>query len=436
LDARLVLDTAQLASILPHTVQIDADDISVGGCSVTRLAHEYGTPIYVYDEETLIQSAESVAISFAALNGRVSFACKACALSGVLKVFNRAGLGLDIVSGGELVAGFRADFPPDRIHMHGNFKTRDELRVAVRSGIRAIVVDNVQEICDLEHICAEERAQARVMLRLALPLEAETHPALMTAGRFSKFGLSEEEEQTALTRVQGHTRIRLIGIHVHLGSQIADADIYRRAAAQLAERVDRLRHAGFAVEEVSIGGGWAVPYRAGDARLDPRTVAQAVKPVFRCYPDIAVAVEPGRALVARSAIAVYTVGSVKRSPSGRLISVDGGMGDNPRPALYGAGYTALAVRGAMNAAEGPADVVGRYCEAGDVLARDVALPSVESGDLIAIPVSGAYQMSMVSAYNLVPAPAAVMVKDGAAQLLSRRGTIEDMLVREPAKDRA
>lgn len=434
MDATPALDTAQLASILPDTVQVGADDISVGGCSITGLAHEYGTPLYVYDEETLIQSAGSVAISFAALNGRVSFACKACALSGVLKVFNGAGVGLDIVSGGELVAGFRAGFSPDRIHMHGNFKTRDELRIAVRSGIRAIVVDNVQELYDLEYICAEERAQARVMLRLALPLEAETHPSLMTAGRYSKFGLSEEEEQTALTRLQGHRRMRLIGIHVHLGSQIADADIYRRAAAQLVERVDGLRRLGFTVEEVSVGGGWAVPYRAGDARLDPRTVAQAVEPIFRCYPDIVVAAEPGRALVARSAIAVYTVGSVKRSPSGRLISVDGGMGDNPRPALYDAGYTALAVRGAMSASEGPADVVGRYCEAGDVLARDVALPSVGSGDLIAVPVSGAYQMSMVSAYNMVPPPAAVMIKDGAVQLLSRRGTIEDLLIREPAKD--
>jgi diaminopimelate decarboxylase len=316
--------------------------------------------------------------------------------------------------------------------MHGNCKSQAELEAAVHGDIHAIVMDNREELSTLEGVCEETRHTARVMLRLALPLEAETHPSLMTAGRYSKFGFSPDEEDGVWETMQRSERLRLIGIHVHLGSQIADLEIYRRATDELVGRMDALRRRGLPVEEVSIGGGWAVPYRSGDPLLKPEDVAATVGECLRGRTGVRLAVEPGRSVVARSAVAIYRVGSVKRSEVGRIVAVDGGMGDNPRPALYGSAYTALPVNGATREADGQADVVGRYCESGDVLARNVPLPRVSAGDLLFMPVAGAYQLSMVSEYNRVPAPAVVIVSNGAARVISRRATVADLFARESA----
>jgi diaminopimelate decarboxylase len=217
----------------------------------------------------------------------------------------------------------------------------------------------------------------------------------------------------------------LTGLHVHLGSQIDDAALYADALSALAGRVDAFRSEGHPIGELSLGGGWAVPYRPGDPSLDAWTAAASIEGWVP--PGVRLAVEPGRALVARAAIAVYRVVSVKTTDRGRIVAVDGGMGDNPRPALYGARYTALSITNMGSQPEGSVDVVGRYCESGDVLARDVALPSVRRGDLVAIPVAGAYQLAMASSYNLVPPPAAVMVADGEASLIRRRPSLEELL---------
>jgi diaminopimelate decarboxylase len=424
--------------ILPDGSSVNGGALSIGGCAVATLAHTFGTPLYIYDEKTLRGTAERVLQAFAPLGARVSFAAKSCATLEVLRVLLRAGLDLDVVSAGELQAGVQAGFNPASIHFHGNCKSADELEAAVRHGIHAIVVDNLEELDVLEQVCRKTESGAHVMLRVALRLEAETHAYLQTSGRGSKFGVlrGSADELRALHKIEQSTRLCLVGIHAHLGSQIAEPQVYRTAAEELTAFAATLRGDGPERFEVSIGGGWSVPYCPGDRELDPAEMAEAIAPSFRANPDCIPAVEPGRAIVARSAVALYRVGSVKRTGERRIIAVDGGMGDNPRPALYGARYTAL-VDGRVES-EGShggqplqrADVVGRYCESGDVLVRDVHLPEVKRDDLICVPVAGAYQLSMASAYNLVPPPAVVMVADERARLITRRGTTAELLARE------
>lgn len=419
-------------AILPDTAAISDDSLWVAGCSLEELAEEYGTPLYVYDELTLRSVARRVRSVFEPLGARVSFAAKACATLAVLRILCQEGLGLDVVSEGELQSGLRAGFQPADVHLHGNCKTVRELEAAVHLGLHAVVVDSEEEVNRLEDICRRLGSTIRIMVRLTLPLEASTHPHLQTSGRRSKFGLyhPSEAEQRVWEALRQSATLQFAGLHVHLGSQIADSSIYRDGAIELLAVAQSLENKGLATDEISVGGGWAVPYLPGGQELSPVSVAQVLTPRFRAAPGIRLAVEPGRALVARSALALYRVGSVKETAGHRVIAVDGGMGDNPRPALYGARYTVLGAARPFAPPAGSADVVGRYCESGDVLARDVALPYVASGDLLCVPVSGAYQLSMASAYNLMPQPAAILVREGQSRLIVRRATIADMLSRE------
>lgn len=420
-----------LCAILPDSASPVQGRMRLGGCDLGDLAARFDTPLYVYDEATLRHEARRVQAAFAPLGARVSFASKACSTLGVLRIFSQEGLGLDVVSAGELEAGIRAGFPASRIHLHGNAKTDSELEAAVRLQIHAVVVDNVEELARLQSICRRLRMRARVMLRLTLPLEAETHPHLQTSGPLSKFGFihPSTEETLAVQQLAGSRWLQLVGLHAHLGSQIDDPGIFVRATAELVRVAAGLRDQGFPVEEVSAGGGWAVAYRPDDSSLAPETVADHLTPVFRSAPWLRPAVEPGRTLVARAGLALYRVTSVKHTGGRRVVAVDGGMGDNPRPALYGARYTAIPLLPFAPAA-GLCDVVGRYCESGDVLVRDALLPEMAAGDLLCLPVSGAYHLSMSSAYNLVPPPAAVMVADGQVRLLTRRASIDDLLCRD------
>jgi diaminopimelate decarboxylase len=265
------------------------------------------------------------------------------------------------------------------------------------------------------------------MLRLALSVGAETHPYLLTSGADTKFGLAPEESRAALSFLAGSASLSLVGLHAHPGSQISDARVYEAVLRCLLETVDTAKAHGLAVEEVSIGGGWAVPYRPEDAELTPEALATALGD---SSPDtIRLAVEPGRFLVARAGVAMYRVRSVKERPAGRLVAVDGGMGDNPRPAIYGARYLAMPVRDSELAGPGRDRLVGRYCEEGDVFVKGANVP-VAANDLVVVPVSGGYQLSMASTYNLVPQPAVVLVSEGQARLAVRRATRADLLARE------
>jgi diaminopimelate decarboxylase len=420
-----------LTDILPLGLTCDRSSLLIGGIPLTELAAAYGTPLYVYDELTLRSAARQALTAFGPLGTRVSYAAKACALGGVLSVFREEGLNLDVVSHGEIEAGLRAGFAPDQLHLHGNCKSDADLLAALRLGIHAIVADSVGELRQIERLADEP---VSVWLRLELPLTVQTHPHVQTASG-SKFGiLPGAELDAAITVVSSSKHLRLEGLHAHLGSQIADAGVIRLAAEQLYAHALALQTYGFDMRSVSVGGGWAVPYLPSDARLTPSDVATALAATAAKHPDVVLAVEPGRALVARGAVALYRVGAIKWRGGRRIIAVDGGMGDNPRPALYGSRYTALPVAGANRGPAGAADVVGRYCESGDVLARDVALPDVGPGDLLCVPVAGAYQLSMASAYNLVPPPAAVMANNNGVRPLLRRAVLEDLFAREHSSD--
>lgn len=415
-----------LLPLLPDSAQLSGA-LSLGGCDVQSLADEHGTPLYVYCAETLRGRARAVRAAFDPLGARVSFAAKACGLPGVLRILAEEGLGLDAVSAGEVEAGRRAGFPPARIHLHGNVKSDAELRLATELQLHTVVLDNREEIEHLATIAAAD-APVSVTLRLNLPLEARTHPHLQTTGARSKFGFlaGSPDEEAAGAALRSRPSLRLIGVHAHLGSQISDEDLYAQAVREMRRHAERYRAAGFPVEEVTVGGGWAEAYTPGDPGLPAERVADILGAAL-AGSGFRLGVEPGRALVARAAVALYRVGAVKKLAGRRVIAVDGGMGDNPRPALYGARYTAFIVGQEDAEPEGPATVVGRYCESGDILVHEVVLPRVEAGDLLAVPVAGAYQLSMASAYNLVPPPAAVLVEGGKARLIRRRLTPEELL---------
>ena len=423
---------AEWNGLLPHDCVLSPDDTRIGHWSVEQLASAFGTPLYVYDAATLRHCAREVCETFAHLNARVSFAAKACSTLGVLRCFQQCGLDIDVVSEGELSAALRAGFRPEQIHLHGNCKSDAELQRAVDCGIRAVVVDSADELERLAAVAGELQREVGVMVRLSLPLEAETHPWLRTSGSHTKFGITTQSpEETGVVSMLGqHPRLRFTGLHTHLGSQIADAEIYQRAARLMMHAVARFSQAGLVTSEISMGGGWAVPYTCSDAELPPKRVAAAIASEMSELNGARLAVEPGRALVARSALAVYQVGTVKRTEDGRIVAVNGGMGDNPRPALYGARYSAFVAGRPLDTGVGPADVVGRYCESGDILARDIDLPEVKRGDIIAIPVAGAYQLTMSSSYNLVPQPAVILVDGRDARLITRRQGIADLLQRE------
>lgn len=421
---------SMLRDLLPDTAAITKGGLEIGGCNLEDLAAEFGTPLYVYDERTLRSGARQARDAFVSIGARVSFAAKACGTLAVLRVFQSEGLGLDVVSEGEMEAGSRAGFDASRQHLHGNSKSDVELRRAVRSGVHAVVADNAEELERLQAIACTIKSCANVHLRVRLPLEAETHPHLRTAGYRSKFGFALDDLAQVRSRLTHHSHIEVTGVHVHLGSQLRDAAIYGSAARQLIEIAGTLRASGLPVCEVSVGGGWAVAYAPGDTELSPSSVAREIQREFSAERWIRPAVEPGRALVARSAVALYRVRSVKNAAPDRIIAVDGGMGDNPRPALYEARYYAFLPSRIDSPSEGRCDVVGRYCESGDILATSVPMAAVVAGDLVCTPVAGAYQLSMSSNYNLVPRPAAVMVNEGNARRIVRRETVEDLFARE------
>lgn len=424
----------EMRSLLPDTIALVGGVLALEGLSLDALATHYGTPLYVYDEQTIRNAARHTRHAFSDLSARVSFASKACDIIGIMRVLRDEGLDLDVVSEGELVAGLRAGFRPEQIHLHGNCKSDAELEAAARLGIHALVVDNLGEFERLRGIADQIGQTVNIMLRVTLAIEAETHPHLQTSGYSSKFGIphGSPDEARFIEMIRQNARLHLIGVHAHLGSQVNDSKIYASAARELLQLAERLHEEGFPIEEVSVGGGWAVAYAPGKTRLDPQSVAQILHPLFQGS-RFRLAVEPGRSLVARAAMALYRVGSVKQTPAGRIIAVDGGMGDNPRPALYGSDYTALRLRRPEESPEGPATIVGRYCESGDVLVRSVELPEVHADDIVCIPMSGAYHLSMASHYNLVPEPAVVLVYNRRERLIVRRATIDDLLARQAAE---
>ncbi|MFJ9942016.1 diaminopimelate decarboxylase [Streptomyces erythrochromogenes] len=425
-------------SIWPaSTTRLPHGGLAVGGVSLVELAERFDTPAYVLDEGEVRGRCRTYRDAFPEAD--VIYAAKAFLSRAMVRWVDEEGLGLDVCSAGELELAVTAGFPPDRIVLHGNAKSPRDLEAALRLGVGRIVIDSPSEIARIAAAVGPDGRQ-KVMMRVVPGVSAGAHEKIRTGEDGQKFGLSLTDggAQHAITRVLGQPQLELTGLHCHIGSQISDVKPYLVALRRMVGLMARVRDAhGIVLPELDMGGGHSVAYRPGESALDLTALARRM----RCellrgcaaagltVPRLAV--EPGRAIVGPSGVALYRVLTVKRSGEKVFVAVDGGMSDNPRPALYGARYAPRLIGRHSTAAQGTATVVGRHCEAGDILAADVELPGdLRSGDLLAVPVAGAYQLSMASGYNLVGRPAVIAVHAGSARVLVRRETLEDFRRRD------
>jgi diaminopimelate decarboxylase len=415
-------------SIWPLTAE---PPYAVGGVSLTEIAERFGTPAYVIDEEHVRHRCRDYRKAFHPYH--VAYAGKAFLCRAMARWVDEEGLWLDVCSGGELALARSVGFPPDRILLHGNGKTPEDLAAALEYGVGRIVVDSAGEVARLAALAGDRRHPQKVLVRVTPAVDAHVHKAVATGVEDQKFGVSLASGAAAdvVRRVLGQPTLELAGLHSHLGSQVADPEAYATAARRMVAFA-----AGFGgVEELNLGGGHAVAYRPGEPSLDVQTFAEHVFPAVteECaargilVPDLTV--EPGRAIVAAAGVTLYRVLAVKHGVR-TFVVVDGGMSDNPRPSLYGSRYSVVRV-GHRTDAEIIVTVVGRHCEAGDVIAADVPLPAdVRPGDLLAVPCTGAYHHAMASNYNQVARPPVVAVRGGRAWPLVRRESPEDLLRRD------
>ncbi len=427
-----------LEKVLPLGAELTpAGHLAVGGCDLVELAREFGTPLYVFDELTMRARArvyrEELGRQYG--DGLVVYAAKAFINRPLARLFADEGLGLDVVSGGEIAIAHAAGFPMDRVYFHGNNKTPDEVELALKVGVGRFVVDSLYEVGLLDGL-ADGRRQP-VLIRLTPGIDPHTHQYITTGVIDTKFGLpiATGQAEEAVRAVLAARNLELVGFHVHIGSQIFELDAFRRAVdACLDFAGEMVRRYGFEFREFSPGGGLGIPYLAGDpvpeigdyVKVVAGAVNAGVARLGLARPRLVL--EPGRSVVGPAGVAVYRVGAVKTIPGVRTyVAVDGGMADNIRPALYGARYEAVVANRAAEPPAGPVTVVGKYCESGDVLIRDIDLPPVGPGDLLALPAAGAYCLAMASNYNAALRPAVVLVSGGRARLIRRRETYDDLL---------
>ena len=427
-----------LSHVWPMTAAIDGNGhLTIAGHDVSALADTYDTPLYVFDEKTLrhmCQSYTQACQACGAGDAIIHYAGKALLNTAIAQLVHSEGLALDVVSGGELALALHAGVTPAHIHMHGNGKTSRELDEALAANIGAIVVDNLDELALL---IAKTRARTTpfpIQIRVTPDIAADTHHHIQTGHYASKFGFPLEVLPQVGAMLQLATGLRLTAVHTHLGSQIFDAQTHVAAVDVLLAQIAMLRtQYGLPIEAINIGGGFAVAYV--DTQT-PTDIPQAVAAVWHQVeaarmrhglPRLRLELEPGRSIVARAAIAVYrVVGSKSVHDLPRWVHVDGGMADNIRPALYSAKYTALVANRATATDAEVVNVAGRYCESGDVLLRDVPLPTPQVGDVIALATAGAYTLSMASNYNMVPRPCVLLVRPGHVQVMRRREQYADL----------
>jgi diaminopimelate decarboxylase len=423
--------------IWPLTTRVDDEGrLCVGDVALSDVADQFGTPAYVLDEADFRYRMRRYR---AALRGvRIVYAGKAMLTKQVARWLTEEGLGLDVCSPGELAVGLAGGMDPRNIVVHGNAKTTGELQTAADAGVGRIVIDCGTEIALL---ASQLRRPQDVLVRVAPGIDIHGHAAVTTGTVDQKFGFAIADGQAALAvrRILDQPLLRLAGLHCHLGSQVTDPALYGEAIHRMVSLMADVRAThGVLLTELNIGGGHGVPYVAGDSELDLAKLAGVIEDSLdlACaaerFPRPMVVVEPGRAVSARAGVTCYRVVAVKQRPGGRtFVAVDGGMSDNPRVALYGASYTVTVANRHPLGPTHPVTVVGRYCEAGDIIAHDVQLPTdLHPGDLLAVACTGAYHHSMASTFNTVGRPPVVAVRDGRTRELVRRETTEDLLARD------
>lgn len=435
-----------LAAVAGHGFRVNgAGQLEIAGVDALALARDFGTPLHVLDEGRLRANCAAYRDTLAQAygsNARAIFASKACCIVATCQIANQEGLGIDVASGGELHTALRAGVPAKDLYFHGNNKTPDEVEYGLRAGVGRFVVDNDHEFDLLETLTARLDTTANILLRLTPGIEPHTHQAIRTGGVDSKFGFGmlDGAAYGAVVRASRLARVRLRGLHAHIGSQVFDLEPFRTAAAALVEFAARIRdELDVTVEELNLGGGLGIRYVATD---EPPPIADYVRAMagvvtakvreHRLSPP-RLSLEPGRSVVGAAGVTLYTVGAVKSIPGVRTyVSVDGGMFENPRPALYGAQYEAVAAARAADAATETVAVAGRCCESGDVLIWEARLPLVRRGDLLAVFATGAYTYSMASNYNRFPRPAVVLVGNGRSRCVVERETYDDLLRKDVA----
>lgn len=412
--------------------------LMIAGVQAKELADHYGTPLFVYDVNKIRANAQAFVRTFEEYNvpAQVAYASKAFSSTAVLQVIHQEGLSLDVVSQGELHTALEAGFPVEKIHMHGNNKNIQELEMAVRYNIGCIVVDNFFEIELLSAVLREQGKMMDVLLRVTPGIEAHTHDYILTGQEDSKFGfdLSSGQAEEAFQKVQEDPNIQMKGLHCHIGSQIFETDGFQMAAQRLFGTLHEWREKyEYEASVVNLGGGFGIQYTEEDQPLELDQYAHALIQEVKSlssrfdYPMPEIWIEPGRAIVGEAGTTLYTVGSVKNIPEVRTyISVDGGMTDNIRPALYNAKYEAALTEKMNEPSENNYSIAGKCCESGDMLIWDVALPAVEHGDTLAVFSTGAYGYAMASNYNRFQKPAVVFVENGEHQLVVQRETYQDM----------
>ncbi|MGV4328381.1 diaminopimelate decarboxylase [Trueperella pyogenes] len=428
-----------------NTTRMGSGELSVAGVPVGQIAAEYETPIYVLDEADMRARArawkQAMDAAFAPFAGAdVYYAGKAFLSKAVARWMMEEGLNIDSASEGELRTALAGGVPGHRIGLHGNNKSDAEVRLALECGIAHIVIDSLPEIEQVAHIARAVGVVAPVYVRLTTGVHAGGHHFIQTAHEDQKFGLSVNTgaAQEAIIRIARAPELALLGLHSHIGSQILSTDGFAEAAKAVLDVRAWAALQGIDISQVDLGGGYGVRYTSADATPPaPAQFAQVLADAVRTHVETTglrparISIEPGRSIVAPAMMTLYSVGTIKdiQTDTGprRYISVDGGMSDNLRPALYGAAYTAAVVNRAADGEAVRCRIVGKHCESGDILVHDVALPPVQRGDLLAVPVTGAYGRSMGSNYNMLSRPAVLAVRDGECEVILRRETVADQL---------
>jgi len=412
------------AHLLPDNARIVDGRLEIAGVPVEGMAARYGTPLYIYDEEHIRARCREAVAEFG--EGRVVYATKAFLCRRMASLVHQEGLMLDVASGGELHTVLAARVPASSCVLHGNNKSLDELRAAIIAGVDHIVVDSFDELDRLDALHASGLPAPRVHIRVTPGVHAETHEFVSTGQDDSKFGfnLANGDADRAVERARAATSVRLVGLHCHIGSNVLNASLFVQASEAMVAMSGRC-----GLPELTLGGGLGVPYVSGDSAPTMKEWGAAIRAATAGLPEgTVVRVEPGRSIVATAGITVYTVGTVKSIPGVRdYVAVDGGMSDNIRPMLYGSRYEVFDPLRTDAPRTHRATLVGKHCESGDVLIEDALLPDgVKVGDLLVVPVTGAYGHSMASNYNRVPRPAVVFADEGDAGLVVRRETYEDI----------
>ncbi|MBI4303977.1 MAG: diaminopimelate decarboxylase [Chloroflexi bacterium] len=423
--------------LFPPTAKVNGQGhLMLGGCDTTKLAAEFGTPLYVFDEFTLRSKCRELKSEFGQryADTIVVYACKAVINKALALLFKEEGVGLDVVSGGELGLAHSVGYPLDRVYFHGNNKSAEELNMALDWGVGRIVVDNFHELKMLGELAGKKGREADILLRITPGVDPHTHSYTVTGNVDSKFGFPLVKGEEAILAAMSTHGLNLVGLHFHIGSLIYEVEPYQQAIEFILNfAAEMKRKHGFEMKELDVGGGFAVQYTLDNPAPPFSVYAGAITSniISKCQ-QLGLAqpkliIEPGRSIVAQSCVALYTIGVIKEIPGVRCyVSIDGGMADNIRPALYAAKQEAVIANKTTEKEAGKYTIAGKFCESGDILIRDITLPQPSAGDILAIPGCGAYCIPQSCNYNAFFRPAVIMVKDGKARLIRRRETLDDL----------